>query len=224
MSQQTNFTSSGLGWVRIAPRWAALLPALLGVLAILMTGCASPPPAFPSAGALEIRNANYATNLLQEGDTVSVEFQYTTNFNSLQKISMDGTLILSSVGSVKAAGKTVEELQAELTRVYKPQIKDDVVTVKLVSSASSLYIAGAVIRPGKIPMDRPMTALEAVMEAGGWDPSRAKLSDVTVLRLEDGKQKTYTLNLSKTLQGANDQPFYLRPFDIIYVPQKTFNY
>jgi len=199
-------------------------PTLLALLVIFSAGCASKPPTFPATGIPDIRTASYATNLLQEGDVVSVEFQYTTNFNTLQKISMDGTLILNSAGAVKAAGKTVEELQAELSRIYRPQIQNDVVTVKLVSSASSLYIAGAVIRPGKIPMDRPMTALEAVMEAGGWDPAHAKLTDVTVLRLEDGRQKTYSVDLYKTLRGMNDQPFYLRPFDIIYVPLKTFNY
>ena len=201
-----------------------MLAGLLAVTAALVTGCQSDSPVFPKAAMLDFRAANYATNLLQEGDVVSVDFQYSTNFSTLQKISMDGTLIMNSVGAVKAAGKTVEELQVELAKLYKPQIKDDVVTVKLVSSASSLYISGAVIRPGKIPMDRPMTALEAIMEAGGWDPSRAKLSEVTVLRLEEGKQRTYKTNLARVLQGQDDQPFYLKPFDIIYVPLKTFNY
>ncbi len=209
---------------RFALFWPVMLTGLLVVTAALVTGCQSGSSAFPKAAMLDFRAANYATNLLQEGDVVSVDFQYSTNFSTLQKISMDGTLIMNSVGAVKAAGKTVEELQVELAKLYKPQIKDDVVTVKLVSSASSLYISGAVVRPGKIPMDRPMTALEAIMEAGGWDPSRAKLSEVTVLRLEEGKQKTYKTNLARVLQGQDDQPFYLKPFDIIYVPLKTFNY
>ncbi len=149
---------------------------------------------------LDARAANYTTNSLQEGDVVSIMFQYSTNFNTLQKITMDGMLNLETVGSVKAAGKTVVELQTELARLYKPQVKDDVVTVKLISSVSSVYISGAVIRPGKVPMERPMTALEAIMEAGGFDPNRAKLTQVTVLRLEDGKQKTYRLNLKQTLE------------------------
>jgi polysaccharide export outer membrane protein len=202
----------------------ALLAGLLGLTAALCTGCQTSPPSFPSAAAQDFRAANYSTNLLQEGDVVSVDFQYSTNFSTLQKISMDGSLIMNSVGAVKAAGKTVEELQAEIVKLYKPQIKDDVVTVKLVSAASSLYISGAVVRPGKIAMDRPMTALEGIMEAGGWDPSRAKLSDVIVLRLDDGKQKKFKLDLNKTLQGRDPEPFYLKPFDIIYVPLKTFNY
>ena len=168
--------------------------------------------------------ADYATNLLQEGDVVSIGFDVYTNFNTLQKISLDGLLNLESVAPVKAAGKTVLELQTVLTNLYRPKIKDDVITVKLVSSANSVYISGAVVRPGKIPLERPMTALEAIMEAGGYDPNRAKLSEVTVLRVEAGRQKAYHLNLRQVIQGQDEEPFYLKPFDIVHVPTKTFNY
>jgi polysaccharide export outer membrane protein len=115
-------------------------------------------------------------------------------------------------------------LQTELTKLYQPQVKGDVVTVKVISSGNSIYVSGAVIRPGKISMDRPMTALEAIMEAGGFDLNRAKLSQVIVVRLEDGKQKTFRLNLKQALNGADETPFYLKPFDIVHVPTKTFNF
>jgi hypothetical protein len=73
-------------------------------------------------------------------------------------------------------------------------------------------------------MERPMTAFEAVMEAGGFDPSRAKLSDVTVLRIAEGHQKAFRLDLKRVLQGHDDSPFFLKPFDIVHVPSKTFNF
>ena len=69
-----------------------------------------------------------------------------------------------------------------------------------------------------------MTVLEAIMEAGGFDPNRAKLSAVTVLRIEDGKQRSYKINLKRTLRGEIEEPFYLKPFDIVHVPTKTFNF
>ena len=131
---------------------------------------------------------------------------------------------LESVGLVKAAGKTPLQLQEELAKLYKPQVKDDVLTVKVVASASSIYISGAVVRPGKVPLDRPMTVLEGIMEAGGFDPSRAKLSSVRVIRLEDGRQKIYMVDVRKVLDGTSDAPFYLKPFDIVHVPLKTFNF
>jgi polysaccharide export outer membrane protein len=215
--------------------WLLLKAALLLSAIFLIAGCQSPAafpdpnlmvdgPATPAPAQLDARAANYATNQLQEGDIVSINFQYSTNFNTIQKITLDGVLNLDTVGQVKAAGKTVAELQTELTKLYQPQVKGDVVTVKVISSGNSIYVSGAVIRPGKISMDRPMTALEAIMEAGGFDLSRAKLSQVIVVRLEDGKQKTFRLNLKQALNGADETPFYLKPFDIVHVPTKTFNF
>ena len=163
-------------------------------------------------------------NLLMEGDTISVTFQYSTNFNSIQKIGMDGSINLESVGQVKAAGKTPLQLQEQTARLYQPQIKDDVVTVRVVAAASSIYVSGAVLRPGKIPFDRPMTVLEGIMEAGGFDPNRAKLSSVRVIRLEHGQQRIYYLNLQDVLQSGAENPFFLKAFDIVHVPLKTFNF
>jgi polysaccharide biosynthesis/export protein len=167
---------------------------------------------------------NYATNVLHEGDMVSITFQYSTNFNALQKITLDGSLNLESVGLIRAAGRTPVELQSELARAYRPLVNDDVVTVKLVSAVDGVYVSGAVFRPGRIPLERPMTVMEAVMEAGGFDPNRARLSQVIVLRIERGKQLTYHVNLKNFLQGKDENPFYLRPFDIVHVPTRTFNF
>ena len=196
------------------------------VLSCCLSGCSSIPstPPSPQTDIILPGTANYATNLLQEGDVVSITFQYSTNFNAVQKINLDGLINLEGVGQIKAAGKTQLELQAELAKVYKPQTKDDVVTVKLSLPASSVYIAGAVFRPGKVVMERPLTVLEAVIEAGGFDPNRANLAKVTVLRIVNGKQMSYPVNLKLVLQGMDQSPFYLRPFDIIHVPTKTFNF
>jgi polysaccharide export outer membrane protein len=169
-------------------------------------------------------NSLYTTDALTEGDVVGITFQYSTNYNTVQKVALDGTLNLDTVGLVKAAGKTPLQLQDELAKLYKAQVKDDVITVKVITPASSIYISGAVVRPGKVPLDRPMTVLEGIMEAGGFDPNRAKLSSITVARLENGRQRIYHINVQKILEGADPNPFYLKPFDIINVPLKTFNF
>ena len=211
-------------WVGVRSAIALALGALAGWAA---AGCSSSerlPGGDPVTPSMPPGQANYSTNLLQEGDVVSITFQYSTNFNAVQKITLDGTLNLESIGTVKAAGKTPLALQDELAGRYKSQIKDDVVTVKLVSSTAGVYVCGAVFHPGKVPLERPLTALEAIMEAGGFDPNRADLADVSVLRIEGGIQQTYHVNLKKVFQGKSKKPFYLRPFDIVNVPSKTFNF
>jgi len=214
------------GLVKIFPgHWMVL--GLLPVLCALLAGCQTDPrPDSVSRPApmIDPGAAGYSTNNMLEGDVVSITFQYSTNFNAVQKIGLDGTLNLQGVGIVKAAGKSTLQLQNELVALYKNQVKDDPITIKIVEAQSAVYVAGAVTRPGKIPLERPMTVLEAVMEAGGYDPYRADLSDVLVLRLENGRQKSYRINLKRVLEGRDENPFYLKPFDVVQVATKTFNF
>src|SRR5215469_13339886 len=101
---------------------ASLLLALpfTALLLLLAGGCqTSRPPVY--AGGLPVPPgpgaANYSTNLLEQGDTVSITFQYSTNFDVVQKIGLDGELNLESISPVKAAGKTPQQLQDELAHL-----------------------------------------------------------------------------------------------------------
>lgn len=203
--------------------WSAVV-----MVGLAITGCdslsgSSPSDAAPAAGGSGM--SFYSTNVLHEGDVVDVTFQYATNFNTLQRIALDGTLNMNTVGPVKAAGRSVFELQQDLAKIYKSLAKDDVITVNLMmNSVPIVYVSGAVLKPGEVNLDRPLTAIEAVMAAGGFDNSRARMSDVSVLRIEGGQQHAYHVNLKRVLEGKEKKTFYLKPFDIIYVPTKTFNY
>lgn len=203
---------------------------VIAVSVATMTGCQSgwdSPSSNVSSPVLPppLATGFYSTNTLHEGDIVDINFQYSTNYNALQRIALDGTLNLNSVGLIKAAGKTVFELQQDLATAYKSLAKDDVITVNLMmNSVSIVYVSGAVLKPGEVTLDRPLTAIEAIMAAGGFDNTRAKLSDVSILRLENGQEHAYHVNLKRVLDGKEKTPFFLRPFDIIYVPTKTFNY
>jgi protein involved in polysaccharide export with SLBB domain len=58
------------------------------------------------------------------------------------------------------------------------------------------------------------------MEAGGFDYNTANLKDVQIHRTEEGRMKTIRLNLKKVMDGKEEQPFYLKPSDIVYVPER----
>lgn len=203
------------------PRFLSIALILLA-LAGTLTACKSP----SNSGQISQSpmGSNAETNLLREGDLVGITFQNFTNLNTAQKIPLDGLLNLENIGAVKAAGKTPEELQAELGRLYGPQTRNDPVTVKLLAAATAVYVSGAVLHAGRVPMDRPMTAFEAIMEAGGFDPGRAKISDITIVRIAEGRQKIFHVDLKRVLQGEEPSAFYLKPFDIVHVPTKTFNF
>jgi polysaccharide export outer membrane protein len=199
------------------------MAALGMLLAVLVAGCATNSDG-PPAEYSRLNLFPHSTNILDQGDAISITFRYSTNFNAVQKIGLDGMVNLEEVGEVMAEGKTVVQLEAELTALYKSQVKDDPISVKLVAAVAAVYVTGAVTRPGKIPMERRMTVLDAISEAGGFDPYRAKLSSVTVLRVDGERQRIYRLNLNRILAGEDEALFYLKPFDVVHVPTKTFNF
>jgi polysaccharide export outer membrane protein len=214
--------------------WRAL-SALMLLLAGLMvfTGCQQPaqegstfpPSAIPAAPdpAIAAQVLGGASGVLSAGDTIKVTFAVETNLNTVVKIQLDGLVPLPLVGEVPAAGLTAQALKANLTERYQRFLKGDEVTVSLAASTASVYVTGAVLRPGRIAMDRPLTALEAIMEAGGFD-IRANTTTVTVLRLESGRQQTHKVNLRDAMQGRDTLPFWLKPFDIVRVSERIINF
>lgn len=191
---------------------------LMAAVAWLGMGCAS-----SSRGVSYPEHLTpLVSNELKEGDVIAIVFPGAPELNTVQKIPLDGVLQLPFAGPVPAAGLTTLELQDLILERYGTQLQLKEVTVSIQSTSATIYVSGAVLRPGRIPIERPLTALEAVMEAGGLDPNRARPSRVVVIRHEDGQQKTFAVDLSRALKGIQSNPFYLRPFDIVHVPSKTF--
>jgi protein involved in polysaccharide export with SLBB domain len=158
--------------------------------------------------------------VLREGDTVSVSLPSSPTLDSTQQIRTDGKIVLPLVGEVIAAGKTPEDLQNELLKLYQPQVSAKQVIVTVQSPNIPVYVTGAVLRPGPVTVNHPISALDAVMEAGGFDYTKANLKSVIIVRQEKDRTVRYKLDLKKTLSGSMGAPFYLQPFDIVYVPER----
>ena len=199
---------------------------VISLFAALFVGAGCQSPTYPPGSSLGVlpSSAPAMPGVLTEGDLIQITFVNSTNLSTAQRIQLDGNISLQFVGNVKAAGKTPAELKADLEKLYASQIRgSDQITVAVVTSASVVYVTGAVLRPGKILLERPLTLLDAVNEAGGVDSTRAKLSEVTVLRVENGRRISRRFNLKHALQGKDTSLFYLKPFDTIYVPEKLLN-
>jgi polysaccharide export outer membrane protein len=65
------------------------------------------------------------------GDTVAVKFLNASQYNETQRVRPDGTISLPFINTVSVAGKTVEELTAELKKAYSSVFRapDILVTV-----------------------------------------------------------------------------------------------
>ena len=174
----------------------------------------------PQFGTVDTPKVHSEPIVLHEGDVVRISFPGAPNLNTVQTIRRDGRITLQLVGEFSAAGLTPPALEQELIKLYGPQLQTKEVTVAVESSAFPIYVTGAVLRPGKILSDRPLTALQAIMEAGGFDYNKANLKKVAVIRHETGRTDHYTLNMKGVLNGEQSETFNLKPADIIYVPER----
>jgi len=200
-------------------------------LATVLTGCKSshapdstPPGATASAPpAAPPPPLGSNSMILQAGDNIKVSFPGAPALDAQAIIRVDGKISLPSIGELPAAGLTPTELEKNILRLADPQLVVKQVSVTVLSSAFEIYVSGAVARPGKLTTDRIITPLEAVIEAG-LDYQRANLKNVQVIRkLDNGQTENYKLNLKRPLKGQDSEPFTLRQYDIIYVPER-FNW
>jgi polysaccharide export outer membrane protein len=150
-----------------------LLPALaLGQ----QTAAPQPAPAAaPVAGA-----AASSSSIIGIDDILSINVLHGEEFNRLWRVNGEGSVRLPFIGAVKAAGLTVDQLEADLTRKLAKYFNEPQVTVTLTETRSQpVTVLGAVDKPGAIQLQGRNTLFHVLNSAGG--PKDAG-STVTITR------------------------------------------
>jgi polysaccharide biosynthesis/export protein len=191
--------------------WWGIGPSLAMLSILLVAGCQT-----YSGETLPESATGQHPGVLSSGDTIRVSFTTAPELNQSQRIESDGRVSLPLIGQVYATGKTTDQLQQELTNLYKPQLQNSEVLVTLENVAIPVVVSGEVQKPGKIVFERPATVLEAIMEAGGFtaygDPKK-----ISVIRQVNGVQHTQIVDLSNVLHGQPSRVMYVSAGDVIYV-------
>lgn len=160
--------------------------------------------------------------VLAAGDIVRIVLPGAPELSQSQKVRPDGRIGMPLIGEVDAAGKSITGLQETLAGLYKTKLQNAAVVVSLEMTAAAIYISGAVNKPGKIMLERPMTALEAIMEAGGFTPGLANPKKVILVRKDGGQHRTQVLDLSPALRNEQTSATFLKPYDVLVVPERMF--
>ena len=91
------------------------------------------------------------------------------------------------------------------------------VTVAEINSRR-IYVTGEVMRAGAFPLLPNMTVLQALSISGGFTQF-ARVKNIYVLRMENGKQLKHPFNYKEAINGKNPGlNIVLRPGDVIVVP------
>ena len=196
-----------------------LLFIVCAVLIGVHWGCQSPKPVEkePPVSSPEYAEPPVA---LGPGDILEVRFLYTPELNVSQVVRPDGKIALQMIGEVTVRGKTPAQLKEDLLEQYADHLKDPEIVILVQSLyARSVFVGGQVVRPSMIEMPAQMTAMEAIMRAGGFDWREAEAGSVLVLRHEGNCWKGYKLNLKSAIEGSPTNCFFLQPKDIVHVPR-----
>jgi polysaccharide biosynthesis/export protein len=162
---------------------------------------------------------------LVSGDVIDVIYRYTPEFNQTVTIQPDGYVVLEIVGELKAAGLTLAEARRQITEKAGARLKDPEVTLLLKEFQKPYFVvSGEVNQAGKFEMRGQLTALQAVMTAGGFKES-AKVSQIVVFRkLNEEMAEVKTLNLKKIKKTSDlENDLILESGDIIFVPRNAFS-
>src|SRR2546423_375140 len=154
---------------------------------------------------------------LVPGDVIDIAYRYTPEFNQTVTIQPDGYVGLEIVGDLKLGGSTLDEARRKIIEKASVRLKDPEVAILLKEFQKPYFVvSGEVVTGGRFEMRETVTALQAVMIAGGFKDS-AKSSQVVVFRkLNEDTAEVRTLDLrsiKKTSDLEND--LTLRPGDIV---------
>ncbi len=123
---------------------------------------------------------------------------------------------------VFVGGRTIEQIQDEITKKLDEYIIEPKVTITLVKAQSARYsVLGKVATPGVRVMDRKVSLYEAIAESGGILKEGDK-KRVTLYRLDaQGKLVPRVFNLLDFERGKTEM-IYLNPGDQVFVPDAGF--
>lgn len=86
-----------------------------------------------------------------------------------------------------------------------------------IPKANAFFVLGEVKNPGTFPLDKEITALEAVTIAGGFNDKAAPAGVKLIRRTPDGKQETVSLDLSGPV--SSDRLAKIQDGDTVLVPK-----
>lgn len=163
--------------------------------------------------------------VLHPGDVLGIEYRYTPEFNQTVSVQPDGFISLQMGGDLKVAGRNIEQVRNLILARVRARLESPELTVVLKEFQKPyVVVSGEVAQPGKFELRENLTAIQAVLLAGGFKDS-AKSSQILVFRkLNADTAEVRSLNF-KTLKRTSDleNDLTLQPGDMILVPRNRIS-
>lgn len=184
-------------------------PAACAVAALLFVGLAP-----------QVRAQQAPDYTVNPGDTLDIAVWKEEDLTKKDVVVRpDGKFSFPLAGQVLARGRTVAEIEADITTRLKRYVAEPVVSVAVKNlDGCRIYVIGQVTKAGSFVMNPRVNVLQALSLAGGMTPFAA-VNDISVLRGSGESQRAIPFHYSDVVKGRNlSQNVVLEPGDVVVVP------
>ena len=197
---------------RFASR-ATLASLLLFALAFA-GACSGKSPAQPSP----LPGKSVETYRVRPPDQLTISILPEPVIERTVTVRPDGMISVDLLGDVPVAGRTTEEISADIQSRISRYKRDASVTVALaVSRSTEITVLGEVFNPSVFPLERETRVIEAIGAVGGLT-NFAKRKEIRVIRSGDSSTDVYFVNVEAIRNGDLSTNIFLEGGDIVYAP------
>lgn len=194
--------------------------ALAGVALACLISLAHGQPQAQVKGASPMSAVRPAdTFVAGPGDTLRVTVFQNQDLTLEVRVDADGRITYPFLGLLQVGGRTPSEIETLIARGLEERqvLKRPQVSVTMPQFRSQqIAVLGNVNRPGKYPLELPLTVSDALALAGGL--TQLGGDSVVLSRIEDGKTRNIEIDLAQMfVPGAGRMDdLALRPGDVIF--------
>jgi len=156
---------------------------------------------------------------LSPGDQLEISVWKEPDLTKTVVVRPDGKFSVPLAGEIIAVGRTISQIQADITGRLLKYIPEAVVTASLVlMEGNRIYVIGQVNKPGAYVMNPRFNVLQALSVAEGLTPF-AGANDIIILRGSGPKQRVIQFRYGEVIKGRGlEQNIPLEAGDVVIVP------
>jgi len=197
----------GSGKRYAAATWGAVLFAILS---------------FGSAALVSAQTSG-AADRIGVGDVIRVDVTGRPDLSTTVTVDDQGNVTLPNVGSMRAAGRTVGEMSADISRRISLTLRETLqVRIAIIEArVRKIFVLGSVLLPGAYSFRQDPSVWEAISEAGGAaDDADLTLVEIIPATPTTDRPKT-TVNVAAVIQSGKYETMpRLKPGDTVQVPRR----
>lgn len=157
--------------------------------------------------------------IIQANDTLEIFVWKEPDLTRKVLVRPDGRISFPLIQDLKAAGSSPGELKSDIETRLKDYLTSPNVTVIVENIQSyKVFVVGKVQKPGSIIAEKPISVLQALSLAGGFEDF-AKQADITILRSSGGKSLVLPFDYRNVTRGRrSEENIMLHSGDVVVVP------